>query len=93
MEILDVTLDVLDKSTRTTCWETVCGLRSGEGQGGSIPPWILVLSYDHAIRKMAYKLVGQAGYKLGEALKKAWKDTTVKQRHFITPLALYSKRR
>ena len=41
---------------------------------------------------MAYKLVGQEGYKLGEALKKAWKDTTVKERHFIAPLALYSKR-
>ena len=41
---------------------------------------------------MAYELDSQEGYKLGEALKKAWKDTTVKERHFITPLALYSKR-
>ena len=60
--------------------------------GSAIPPWTLVLGYDHAIRKLAYKLVSQEGYKLGEALKKAWKDPTVKERHFITPLALYSKR-
>jgi hypothetical protein len=29
---------------------------------------------------------------LGAALEKAWKCPTTKERHFITPLALYSKR-
>ena len=92
VEISDVTSDVFDKYKDYLLGDYVYGLRSGEGQGGSIPPWTLVLSYDQAIRKMAYKQVGQEGYKLGETLKKAWKDTTVKERHFIMPLALYSKR-
>ena len=49
-----------------------------------IPPWTLVLGYEHAIRKFANKLVSQEGYKFGEALKKAWKDATIKERHFIS---------
>ena len=54
--------------------------------------WTLVLGYEHAIRKFANKLVSQEGYKFGEALKKAWKDATIKERHFISPLSLYGKR-
>ena len=79
------------KASSTVAMPTCVRARSGESQGGKRDPpgrW----SDDHTIRKMAYKLVGQEGYKLGEALKKAWKDTTVKERHFITPLVLYSKR-
>ena len=57
-----------------------------------IPPWTLVLGYERAIRKFANKLVSQEGYKFGEALKKAWKDATIKERHFISPLSLYGKR-
>ena len=63
VEISDVASDVFDKYKDYLLGDYVYGLRSGEGQGGSIPPWILVLSYDQAIRKMAYKLVGQEGYK------------------------------
>ena len=51
-----------------------------------IPPWTLVLGYEHAIRKFANKLVS------GEALKKAWTDAAIKERHFISPLSLYGKR-
>ena len=61
-------------------------------RGAMIPPWTLVLGYEHAIRKFANKLVSQEGYKLGEALQKAWKDATIKERHFISPLSLYGKR-
>ena len=57
-----------------------------------IPPWTLVLGYEHAVRKFANKLVSQEGYKFGEALKKAWKDAMIKERHFISPLSLYGKR-
>ena len=57
-----------------------------------IPPWTLVLGYEHALRKFANKLVSQKGYKFGEAFKKAWKDATKKERHFISPLSLYGKR-
>ena len=51
-----------------------------------------MLDYEHAIRKFANKLVSQEGYKFGEALKKAWKDATIKERHFISLLSLYGKR-
>ena len=63
VEISDVTSDVFDKYKDYLLGDYVYGLRSGEGQGGSIPPWTLVLSYDQAIRKMAYKLAGQEGYR------------------------------
>ena len=92
IELSDVTSDIFDKYKDYLLGDYVYGLRSAEGVGSAIPPWTLVLSYDHAIRKLAYKLVSQEGYKLGEALKRAWKDPAVKERHFITPLALYAKR-
>ena len=56
------------------------------------PPWSLVLSYEHAVRKRAYSLMLTERLMLGAALEKAWKCPTTKERHFITPLALYSKR-
>ena len=94
IELSDVTSDIFDKYKDYLLGDYVCGLRSADGVGSPIPPWTLalVLGYDHAIRKLAHKLGSQEGYKLGEALKRAWKDPTVKERHFITPLALYSKR-
>ena len=70
----------------------VYGLRSADTAGSMIPPWTLVLGHEHAIRKFASKLVSQEGYKFGEALKKAWKGATIKERHFISPLSLYGKR-
>jgi hypothetical protein len=63
-------------------------------QGNQIqtPPWSLILSYEHAVRKRAYSLMVSDHLKLGAALEQAWKCPTTKERHFITPLALYSKR-
>ncbi|CAE7346838.1 DSK1 [Symbiodinium sp. KB8] len=60
--------------------------------GSLIPPWPLILSYEHAIRKHAYKLMATDGRSFGDALSKAYKDATVKERHFTTPLALHAKR-
>ena len=57
-----------------------------------IPPWTLVLSYEHAIRKHCYKTMAQQGLPFKLALEKSWKDAAVKERHFTTPLALYAKR-
>ena len=58
----------------------------------AIPPWTLVPSYEHAIRKHCYKIMAQQGMPFKLALEKSWKDATVKERHFTTPLALYAKR-
>ena len=76
--------------------EYVYGLsaKDAEGQTFAAPPWKLVIAYDYekAIRKQAVKLTNTEGKPLTVALKMAWKDATVKERNFTTPLALYAKR-
>ena len=74
--------------------EFVYGLVAKDEEGHTIasPPWGLVLSYEHAVRKQAARLVNAEGRNWTVALKEAWKDGTVKERHFTTPLALYAKR-
>ena len=48
-------------------------------------------SYEHAIRH-CYKTLAQQGMPFKLALEKSWKDATVKECHFTTPLALYAMR-
>ena len=74
--------------------EYVYGLVAKDADGNTVasPPWNLVLSYEKASRKQAAKLVNNEGKPWPVALKSAWKDSTVKERHFTTPLALYAKR-
>ena len=91
-ELADISADLFEKYKDYLLGDSVYGLRSAESAGSMIPPWTLVLGYEHAIRKFANKLVSQEGYKFGEALKKAWKDATIKERHFISPLSFYGKR-
>ena len=55
-------------------------------------PWSLILSYEQAIRKKAYNLMITERLTFGVALATAYKDPVTKERHFITPLALYAKR-
>ena len=81
-ELTDINADLIEKYKDYLLGDYVYGLRSAEAAGSIIPPWTLVLGYEHAIRKFANKLVSQKGYKFGEALKKAWKDATIKERHF-----------
>lgn len=42
------------------------------------------------MRKQAAKLVNRGGKTCVVAVKAAWKDATVKERHFTTPLAVYA---
>ncbi|CAE7384788.1 unnamed protein product [Symbiodinium microadriaticum] len=51
-----------------------------------------LLAMSMAIRKHAYKLMATDGRSFGDALAKAYKEATVKERHFTTPLALHAKR-
>ena len=81
-ELTDITADLFEKYKDYLLGDYVYGLRSADTAGSMIPPWTLVLGYEHAIRKFANKPVSQEGYKFGEALKKAWKDV----------LSLYGKR-
>ena len=93
-EIQDVTRDTFEKYKDYVLGDYVWGLASVDLQGNQIqtPPWSLVLSYEQAVRKRAYSLMTTERIQLGAALEQAWKCPTTKERHFITPLALYSKR-
>jgi hypothetical protein len=93
-EIQDVTRDLFERYKEYLLGDYVWGLSSTDLQGNQIqtPPWSLILSYEQAIRKRAYTLMITEHVRLGTALEMAWKCPTTKERHFITPLALYSKR-
>ena len=86
-ELADISADLFEKYKDYLLGDYVYGLRSADS------------SVDASARlrtrypEVPNKLVSQGGYKLGEALKKAWKDATIKERHhFISPLSLYGKR-
>ena len=51
------------------------------------PSLSLVLSYEYQIRKQMVRLMN-AGTGMSEALESAMKDSTVKERYFLTPAAL-----
>ena len=93
-ELRDVTKDLLDRSKDYILGDYVWGLSSTDLQGHQIqtPPWSLVLTYETAIRKKAFAYMQVETIRFGEALEKAWKCPATKERHFITPLALYAKR-
>ena len=93
-EIQDVRRDLFERYKDYLLGDYVWGLSSTDLHGNQVqtPPWTLILSYEQAIRKRAYALMITDHVRLGEALEQAWKCPTTKERHFITPLALYSKR-
>ena len=65
--------------------------RDEDGNIASAPPWRLVLSYDHAVRAKAMKLILEEGRTFADALPLAWCDTVTKERCFTTPLGQHSK--
>ena len=93
-EIADVEKDCFEKCKDYLLGDFCWGLSSTDLHGNMVqtPPWSLVLSYEQAIRKRACALMLSESYPFGKALQTAWKDPVVKERRFITPLALYSKR-
>lgn len=93
-ELQDIKKDTFDRDKDYLLGDYVWGLSSTDLQGQQIqtPPWSLILSYEQAIRKRAYSFMVLEKLKLGAALEKAWKCAVTKERHFITPLSLYSKR-
>ena len=93
-EIQDVSKEIFDRYKDYILGDFVYGLASTDlnGQQVQTPPWSLVLSYEQAVRKRAYQIMLSDKLKLGAALEQAWKCPVTKERYFITPLALYSKR-
>ncbi|CAE7366317.1 unnamed protein product [Symbiodinium sp. KB8] len=69
----DVTFALFEKYKEYLLCDDCYGLRSSEDSGSLVPPWSLVLSYEHAIRKHAYKVMATAGYSFGAALVHAYK--------------------
>ena len=85
-ELKDVTMALFERYKEYLLGDYCYGLRSSEDSGSLIPPWTLVLQYEHAIRKHAYKVMATAGYTFGAALVHAYKEPSVKERNFTTPL-------
>jgi hypothetical protein len=53
----------------------------------SKPPWTLVLTYEQECRRGCMKRMKANQEKMQVALKAAWNDPVIKERHFTTPLA------
>ena len=86
--------DTVDQYKDYLLGDYVYGLsaKDAEGQTFAAPPWKLIIAYERAIRKQAVRITNTEGKPLTVALKLAWKDATIKERNFTTPLALYAKR-
>ena len=63
--------------------------RDAYGNVSSEPPWNLLLSYELETRRKMVDLMAN-GTSIDLALPMAWKDGWVKERFFITPLAIGS---
>jgi len=51
------------------------------------PSWPLLLAYEYQVRKEAARNIVK-GLDFADALRTAWKDLELRERHFVTPLAL-----
>ena len=80
-----VTPSLFEKYKDYLLGDYVYGFRASDDSGGMMPPWTLVLSYEHATRKHCYKLMSQQGMSFKLVLEKAWKEPTVKERHSLHP--------
>ena len=67
-------------------WEMVA--KDSSGMTVAAPGWTLVVSYELAIRKKAYRLMAEGQGKFPTCLRQAWLDVVVKERNFTTPMAL-----
>ena len=72
--------------------DQVWALIAQDEQGRTIatPNWRLVLQYEYNIRKKAYQDMTELGTSFAVSLKDAWHDVFVRNRYFITPLAISS---
>ena len=70
--------------------EHVYGLTGKTPSGDTVaaPSWPQLLVYELQIRKHMYDLMVNKGTKAPDALKAAYRDSVVKERHFTTPIAL-----
>lgn len=62
--------------------------RDSEGHTVVAPHWPLVIKYEFAIRKRAYRIMQESGTPFQIALRESWLDSLTKERSFTTPLAI-----
>ena len=91
-ELKDIDFQLFEKYKDYLLGDFCYGLRSNEASGSLAPPWTLVISYENAIRKQAYKQMVLKGIGFADALVQSWKDAATKERQFTTPLSLCAKR-
>lgn len=62
--------------------------KDADGNPIASPAWGLVLKYEFAIRKKAYRSMQETGRTFAVCLREAWLDPLVKERSFTTPMAI-----
>ena len=85
----DVTPNLFMKLADYLLGAHIFGLKAKDSQGETVssPSFDLVLSYEYQLRKAMTKAMNE-GAPMVRALEDAMKDTTVKERYFLTPAAL-----
>ena len=76
-ELANVTMALFEKYKEYLLGDYCYGLRSSEDSGSLVPPWNLVLNYEHVIRSHPYKVMATAGYTFGAALVHAYKEPSI----------------
>ena len=84
-----VSVEVISEYCDYLLGEHVRGLEAKDQHDSVVarPIWALVLSYEFQIRKEMAKLILE-GADFARALREAWTDPVLKERYFITPLAV-----
>ena len=75
-------------NTLTLCLVTRCMAWNWKWIQAVQPPWTVLLTYEHRLRKEAFKLVVAGTDTLAQALQHVVKDSDIKERYFTTPIAL-----
>lgn len=66
------------------------GVKDTRGALSCKVPFHLVLEFDAQVRTKQAKLINEEGQSFGEALARASKDPELRERHFVTPVLMYT---
>ena len=84
-----VSVEIISEYCDYLLGEQVRGLEAKDQHDAVVarPIWALILSYEFQIRKEMAKLILE-DEDFAAALRRAWRDPELRERHFITPLAV-----
>jgi len=68
--------------------EDIAGFRVTVAGQAHCPAWSQVLHFEHEVRKEATRLMAYEGHSLASSFELCRRDTTLKERHFSTPVAI-----